>query len=303
VGRPVISQELEFHDVAALLALADSPGRPNGDSPFSDQSRLLLEHGDPSQLIVVSDGDGEHLSAFVQLSAANNSWTLDVVRSVERNGRRPAEDPADRLDELVRTALDALVGRGAAPTDVTWWTTEPSELPRRFGFTLDRELLQMHRPLPTGRSADIETRPFIVGHDEEAFLEVNNRAFAQHHEQGGWTMAALQLRLDEPWFDADGFRLHEREGRLAGFCWTKRHDSNLGEIYVIAVDPDFAGHRLGTQLTLAGLDHLEGLGITEALLYVDASNKGAVTMYERLGFATRMTNQAHVRHLISEERR
>ena len=46
------------------------------------------------------------------------------------------------------------------------------------------------------------------------------------------------------------------DGRLAGFCWTKVHDDEeppLGEIYVIAVDPDFVGRGLGRALTVAGL--------------------------------------------------
>ena len=47
--------------------------------------------------------------------------------------------------------------------------------------------------------------------------------------------------------------------------------------------PDFRGLGLGKQLTLAGLEHLAGQGITTALLYVDADNAAAVTMYERLG--------------------
>ena len=148
----------------------------------------------------------------------------------------------------------------------------------------------MRRPLPTGQAVTVVTRPFRPGVDEAAWVAVNNRAFAAHPEQGGWTVDTLLARESEPWFDPDGFLLHERDGRLAAFCWTKLHDPDestpqrLGEIYVIGVDPDFQGLGLGSQLTLAGLESIVARGVETAILYVDSANTTAVAMYERLGF-------------------
>ena len=59
---------------------------------------------------------------------------------------------------------------------------------------------------------------------------------------------------------------------------------------MIGVDPDFQGLGLGTQLTLAGLDHMVAAGMTEALLYVAAENTAATAMYERLGFDGRIAS-------------
>jgi mycothiol synthase len=81
--------------------------------------------------------------------------------------------------------------------------------------------------------------------------------------------------------------LHEVDGRLAGFCWTKIHETTiprLGEIYVIATDPDFAGRGLGRGLVLAGLDYLASKGITVGTLYTEADNKPAVKLYVDLSF-------------------
>ena len=58
----------------------------------------------------------------------------------------------------------------------------------------------------------------------------------------------------------------------------------------------------GTQLTLAGLDHLVGSGITEALLYVAAENTAATAMYERLGFTVHRVDRAYVGEVAAADR-
>ncbi len=160
----------------------------------------------------------------------------------------------------------------------------------------------MRVPLPLPVRSDLTVRAFVPGRDEDAWLEVNNRAFAGHEEQGGWTRDDVVDREHEPWFDPGGFLLHERDGRLAGYCWTKVHpaqpgpdgDPELGEIYVIAVDPDFHGLGLGRELTVAGLQHMASAGVAVGMLYVDAANVPAVRLYESLGFTVHATDRSFV---------
>ncbi len=165
---------------------------------------------------------------------------------------------------------------------------------RTNGLELRRELCRMARDLPAPPAPPLAVRPFEVGADEAAWLEVNNRAFVWHPEQGGWDLATLQAREAESWFDPAGFFLHEIEGRLAGFCWTKIHHDErprLGEIFVIAVDPDLAGHGLGRDLVLVGLDWLARQDLRHAILYVEGDNTNALALYRHLGFAITATRR------------
>jgi mycothiol synthase len=219
------------------------------------------------------------------LERVPTGWSLDL------------EDVADVADavDVLGAAIDAV--RDAGGGDLRLWARASDPVAvgasEAVGLTLGRRLLQLRRSLPVGEPWDLTVRPFVVGRDEDAWLDVNNRAFRWHPEQGGWTVDDLRARMAEPWFDPLGFLLHEVDGRLAGFCWTKEHrdaEPPMGEIFVIAVDPDLGGRGLGRALTLAGLDHLATAGLCIGMLYVEGTNEAALRLYDALGFERHHTD-------------
>jgi mycothiol synthase len=159
------------------------------------------------------------------------------------------------------------------------------------GWEAVRELWVMRRPtstpLPTGKPAPegVELRGFRAG-DEAEVLRVNGAAFASHPEQGALTLDGLRERMAEPWFSADGLitAWDVATGKLLAFHWTKMHDAQHGEVYVVGVDPDAQGRGLGKLVTLAGLEHLVSRGVEEIVLYVEADNAPALALYRGLGF-------------------
>jgi mycothiol synthase len=161
-------------------------------------------------------------------------------------------------------------------------------LAARHGFDRVRELWVMRRPLSVPlpeltEPEGITLRGFRAG-DEDELLRVNSRAFVGHPEQGAMDAANLAERMAEPWFDPEGLIVAVADGRMLGFHWTKRHSPGLGEVYVVAIDPEAQGRGLGRALTLAGLHHLASRGLDEVLLYVESDNAPAVAVYSRLGF-------------------
>jgi mycothiol synthase len=234
---------------------------------------------------------------------------------------RPTQHVGDQLNELAHR-LAALTGdENGAPAanvfeaaidivregggtelllDIEPADGQVDQAARKVGFVVARELQQLRRALPLDEPSTLAVRPFVPGRDDWSWLEVNNRAFAWHPEQADWSAADIRTRQNEPWFEPAGFLLHERDGRLAGFCWTKVHDDTeppLGEIYVVAVDPDFQGLGLGRALVLAGLDSLATRGLTTAMLYVEADNAPAIALYHDLGFELHHTHRWYRLHL------
>ncbi len=288
-------------DIAAVSELLDAAAEVDGHPPLDEHQWLDLVNGgrhDFAGLVAWEPGHG-HPVGYAQVTREASgtheaTWALEWV--VDPHHRRPDLG-------IARTLLAAAIGlvADAGGGHVHMWVPKPSattdDLAAAVGLRRGRELRQLRRPLPLGEEPAIAVRPFVPGHDEPAWLEVNNRAFHWHPEQGGWDVETLHNREAQPWFDPAGFLLHERDGKLAGFCWTKVHADHkpqLGEIYVVAVDPGFRGLGLGRSLVVAGLAHLAGRGLGTAMLYVDADNAGALRLYEELGFTTDHVDRAYV---------
>ena len=276
----------EHAQVAAFLEAAYVGGSPL----LNDHLTSDLAHGERDGFRVAIASVGNDIVGYAQASATNDGVIIGVVAA-----------PTIELEPLLHELLRMI----PANTAVTWWSTEAThDVATELGLRPHRRLYRMGRALPISDTTDVELRPFRVGVDELGWLAVNNAAFSAHGEQGGWDLATLQQRERESWFDADGFLLHDRDGRVAAFCWTKLHPGPVltGEIYVIAVHPEYHGHGLGKALTVAGLQHLQSVGATAAMLYVDAANNAAVGLYRSLGFQIDRIDQSYHRPSQRSER-
>ena len=278
---------------AEVLGLVAAATDEDGVSPLSEHVLLHLRYGGDPEARNLLLTEGGELAGYAH---------LDPTDPVEGPSGELVVHPAHRGHGLGLALTRALLAE-AGPQPLRLWAhgdlPAAAALATAAGFERVRALWTMRRPLQTPLGTPelaegITVRTFRVGHDEDAWIAINRRAFAGHPEQGAWTRADLDLREQEPWFDPDGFFLAEREGRLAGFHWTKVHGSHpgapahgheaIGEVYVVGVDPAEQGTGLGRALTLIGLRYLRSRGLPEVMLYVDEANTAAIRLYESLGF-------------------
>ena len=303
---------LSHGQLTQVLALIRSATGADGVAPLSEQALLGLRDAHPASGPAHFLGySGAHLGGYAH---------LEPVVADEPAAAEVVVDPSWRRRGIGRSLIQVLegeVGHAGPPGggSLRLWSHGDLDtaraLARHHGYTIVRELWQMRRslqpgstPLPQVRLPDgFRARHFVVGQDEQAWLGVNARAFADHPEQGRMTRDDLDRRIAEPWFDAEGFILIEDVRGpgpvLAASHWTKVVAADAatspspdrpagqptgGEVYVVGVDPAYQGMGLGRSVTVLGLTYLRGRGLAEATLYVDADNLPAVATYSRLDF-------------------
>lgn len=280
---------LTTDEAAAVDALVDRAAGVDGTSALNEDAHLARNTGSYRHLLHHEDGE---LAGYLAYSADHGTAQLVVDPAQRRRGigRR-------LVDQLAELAAPRLWAFGDAPA--------ARGLAHHFGLVEGRALLVMekvfeHKPgdfgdsrglsTPTTSTArfvraatGIELRGYLPG-DAKALLAVNAAAFAHHPEQGGLDAAGLASRMAEDWFDPEGLIVAVEDGRLLGFHWTKRV-GDVGEVYVLGVDPSAQGRGLGRRLLAAGLDHLASAGCRSVILYVDKADTVAVGLYESAGFA------------------
>ena len=309
-GSRISRTELTAAQISEVLALVGAARLADGVAPLSEHVLLHVRYDSSTRpgpgaepgrdFILTADGE---IAGYAYLDPLPADPESDVSGELVIHPRR-------RRQGLGR-ALVGELGASAARHTLRLWAhgdlPAAAGLARTMGFERFRALWQMRRSLRAPLDQPVlapgrTLRTFVPGQDEDEWLSLNGRAFAKHPEQGGWSRHDLELREREPWFDPAGFLIAERDGRMAGFHWTKVHppgeqegapdpgappgppSPGTGEVYVVGVDPGEQGSGLGRALTLAGLHHLRDLGLAEVLLYADEDSVPAIRLYEALGF-------------------
>jgi mycothiol synthase len=286
-----------LRDVAALVAAAEES---DGNPPLSEQTLVTLRAADAGEHSVLAFALYAPDDKLDPATAQDLAGVAVVIEEPDGTGvLEVAVHPSYRNQGVGDRLLGELKSvRGF--TGLKAWShgnhEAAADLAARYGYGAVRELWKMR--LMTAAAAlpevalpeGVRLRAFVPGRDEDAWLAANKAAFAHHPEQGNMTRADLEARMAEPWFDPAGFLLAvDPADRLLGFHWTKVHPRHgdhpaIGEVYVVGVTPESQGSGLGKALTVAGIRHLQDLGLRAVMLYVDADNAPAVALYRRLGF-------------------
>ncbi len=269
-------------DPDAVLRLAEAVTAADGVAPLNEQSLLAVRHG--------TEGYRHHWIA--------DGPALVAYAVVDPEGSAElCVHPGHRRRGLGRQLLDTVL---AEVPDAALWAhgnlPGAQALAGSTGLRLTRELWKMARDLDPGAAASeddapaapegVGVRPFSVGRDEESWVSLNAAAFVDHPEQGRLTVADLEQRQAESWFDPTLLWLaHEADqpGNLLASMWVKP-DGEEAEIYALGVAPEAQGRGLGGWLTGLALAEMTRRGFRRATLYVEGDNTPAIRTYRRTGF-------------------
>jgi mycothiol synthase len=277
VVAPKLSED-EINWVLQLMADAEAVDHMKA---LNEAAVLRLRRRHPTtQHLLVSEG--EDVLGYAQLESGTEWSAGQLVVS-----------PNHRQRGIGTLLLQRLIMESSSPLRVWAMGDTPAAraLAATAGMVPRRELLIMERQLdeevpepviPPG----VQIRTFVPGQDEQEWLRVNAAAFADHPEQALIDSDDLADRMAESWFDPNGFFVATINDTMVGFHWTKQHQDQLGEVYVLGIAPPAAGGGLGKALLLTGLRSLQERGSTRVELYVEADNRAAVELYLSYGFAT-----------------
>src|SRR5215207_7212608 len=276
-----VAAELTETEASGVLKLVADAEAVDHMQALNEAALLQLRRPHPTtQHMLVSDH--QDLVGYAQLESGTN-WSAGQL----------LVSPDHRRRGIGTLLLQRLIKESSNPLRVWAMGDTPAgrALAAAAGMTRQRELLIMERRLDDELPepvvpAGVQIRTFVPGQDEQEWLRVNAAAFAHHPEQALIDSDDLADRMAEPWFDPAGFFVATIDATMVGFHWTKQHQDQLGEVYVLGVTPSAAGRGIGKALLLTGLRFLQQRGNTRVQLYVESDHRAAIELYLNYGFAT-----------------
>jgi mycothiol synthase len=276
-----VATQLREPEINGIQRLVTDAKAVDHTRALNEAALLRLRRTPPTikHLLVSEDGQ---LVGYAQLESGSEWSAGQLVVS-----------PDHRREGVGTQLLQRLIMESTSPLRVWAMGDSPAgqALATGVGMVRQRELLIMERALddelpepvvPPG----VQIRNFVPGQDELEWLGVNAVAFANHPEQAFIDLDDLKDRMAEPWFDPKGFFVATINDSMVGFDWTKQHQDQLGEVYVLGIAPSAARRGLGKALLLTGLRWLQQQGNLRVKLYVESDNRAAIELYLTYGFAT-----------------
>lgn len=306
---------------SALLEVIAEADQADGAPPISDQAILAARQGrrtvfgvhEGEQLVGVGLlGEGE-LDLVIRPSARGRGLGTAALHGMISAKDPAAAHAADGLKAWAHgenpAARALMSGAGFFPIRTLYRLALPtSEL---------EAALANAREMPDG----FRVISFDPSDDKlaEAWVQVNAAAFASHPEQGAVTLEDFRTLMAEPWFDPRDLRLaidprvdpgDEGDVAIAGYTWVKTTQVEMAEgrqgteteLYVLGVDPRFAGLGLGAGLMGETFRVMREHSPDRITLYVDGDNESALALYYRAGFVTdQVSTQWHAPASALEE--
>jgi len=167
----------------------------------------------------------------------------------------------------------------------------------RLGFSLVRRFLELKLDITGVCWPDIDQPALGCRHlqpgEEDKLTQIQNRSFAGTWGYNPNTVEEIIYRTNSSTCSPEDIILTYEGDKVIGYCWTEitgeggTATGRKGRIFMLGVDQDYRGRRVGKRALLAGLAHLKNKGLQVAELTVDSKNKVACALYQSIGFKVR----------------
>jgi len=283
----------------AVRSLSAQAADADGVVPLSEVPLLHLGKDEPWLTHVIVHADDGSTVGYAHIDRSGDTASAELV--VHPAARRLGI--GSRLLKLAEAdaRLPGQAGAGNTPgKELRVWAHGDLPAAQAFasacGYAPARELLLLSKSImPDAAAASLpilapgyQARVFQPGDDDAAWVRLNAEVFADHPEQGRLTLADLQARQQETWFNpADFHLLTTQQGELVAFNWTKTtpNDPVSSEIYAIGVQPKHRRRGLSKYLLAKSFSEMAAAGRKRATLYVEGDNEAALASYYTAGFA------------------